>query len=97
MNLDLLPLGWVHFAASTIALVIGPMIIVRPKGTPLHKLSGRIYVIAILVASITALGIYRRGIFFFAHWFAVAALVAIAAGVSAAHSRDRGPAGCICT
>jgi uncharacterized membrane protein len=85
MNLDLLPLGWVHFAASTIALVIGPMIIVRPKGTPLHKLSGRIYVIAILVASITALGIYRRGTFFFAHWLAVAALVATAAGVSAAH------------
>jgi hypothetical protein len=34
MKIDLLPVGWVHFAASTIALVIGPLIIVRPKGTP---------------------------------------------------------------
>lgn len=85
MTLDLLPLGWVHFAASTIALVIGPLIIVRPKGTRVHKLTGRIYVIAILVASITALSIYRRGIFFFAHWFAIATLVTTAAGVSAAY------------
>jgi hypothetical protein len=34
MNVGLLPLGWVHFAASTIALVIGPLIMVRSKGTP---------------------------------------------------------------
>jgi hypothetical protein len=52
---------------------------------PVHKLNGMIYVMAILVTSITALGIYRRGMFFFAHWFAAAALVATAAGVSAAH------------
>jgi len=49
MTLDLLPLGWAHFAASTVALVVGLLIIVRPKGTPAHKLSGRIYVMAILV------------------------------------------------
>ena len=64
---------------------MGLLVIVRPKGTPAHKLSGRIYVMAILVASITALGIYRRGIFFFAHWFAVAALIVTAAGITAAH------------
>jgi len=42
-------------------------------------------VVALLVTSITALGIFRTGVFFFAHWFAVAALIAIAAGITAAH------------
>ena len=70
---------------------MGLLVIVRPKGTPAHKLSGGIYVMAILVASITALGIYRRGIFFSAHWFAVAALIATAVGITAAHVKRPRP------
>ena len=85
MNLDLLPLGWVHFIASMVALAVGALVLVRPKGTPVHKLRGRIYVVAILVTSITALGIFRTGAFFFAHWFAKAALIATVAGITAAH------------
>jgi len=85
MNLDLLPLGWVHFIASLVALVVGALVLMRPKGTPVHKLRGRIYVVAVLATSITALGIYRRGDFFFAHWFGVAALIAITVGIAAAH------------
>jgi len=59
MNLDLLPLGWLHFVASLVALAVGAMILVRPKGTAVHRLRGRIYVLAAVVTSITALGIYR--------------------------------------
>jgi hypothetical protein len=33
-----------------------------------------------LVTNLTALGIYRRGLFYFPHWFALAALTAIAIG-----------------
>lgn len=85
MKLDLLPLGWVHFLASLIALAVALVILLRPKGTPVHKLRGRIYVAALLATSATALGIYRRGIFFFPHWFAVAALIVVAIGFAAAH------------
>lgn len=85
MNLDLLPLGWVHFIASLIAVGVGAAILVRPKGTPTHRLRGRIYAAAVLVTSITALGIYRLGAFFFAHWFGIAALIVIVLGVTAAH------------
>jgi uncharacterized membrane protein len=85
MNLDLLPLGWVHFIASLAAVAVGALVLMRPKGTPIHKLRGRIYVVAILATSITALGIYRRGDFFFAHWFGVAALIAISGGIAAAY------------
>jgi len=85
VNLDLLPLGWVHFIASLIAVGVGAAILVRPKGTPKHRLRGRVYVAAVLVTSITALGIYRLGAFFFAHWFGIAALIVIVLGVTAAH------------
>src|SRR5262245_31734014 len=85
MNLDLLPLGWLHFVASLVALAVGALVLLRPKGTPVHKLRGRIYVVAILVTSVTALGIYRVGGFFFAHWFGVAALIVTTAGIAAAH------------
>jgi uncharacterized membrane protein len=85
MNLDLLPVGWVHLGASLLALAAGTLVLLRPKGTPVHKRRGRIYALALLVTGVTALGIYRRGIFFFPHWLAIAVLVITTGGVLAAH------------
>jgi uncharacterized membrane protein len=85
MNLDLLPLGWVHFLASVAAIALGLLVLVRPKGTAVHRMRGRMYAAAMALTCVTALGIYRTGSFFFPHWFAVAALIVTAAGVAAAH------------
>ena len=85
MNLDLLPLGWVHLVASLIALATGFLVLLRPKGTPVHKRRGRVYALTLVATSITALGIYRRGVFFFPHWLAIAALIVVTVGVLAAH------------
>ena len=84
MNLDLLPLGWVHLVASLLALAAGIVVLLRPKGTPVHKRCGRICALSLLVTNVTALCIYRRGIFFFPHWLAIAALVVMTVGVLAA-------------
>jgi hypothetical protein len=40
-----------------------------------------------IATSLTALGIYNNGVFFFPHWFAVAALIAIAIGFACARLR----------
>jgi uncharacterized membrane protein len=85
MNLDLFPLGWVHLLASLAALAVGMLIVLRAKGTPVHKQRGRVYALTLLVTAVTALGIYRRGIFFFPHWLAITALIVTTAGVLAAH------------
>jgi len=85
MNLDLFPLGWVHLVASLAALAVGILVLLRPKGTPVHRRRGRVYALALLVTSVTALGIYRRGIFFFPHWLAIAALIVVTVGILAAH------------
>jgi uncharacterized membrane protein len=83
MNLDLIPLGWVHLIASLAALAAALVMLAAPKGTPAHKRRGRIYVALILVTSVTALGIYRLGVFFFPHWFAIASLVTTAIAFAA--------------
>jgi uncharacterized membrane protein len=85
MNLDLFPLGWVRLVASLAALATGMLVLLRPKGTPVHQRRGRLYALTLLVTSVTALGIYRRGIFFFPHWLAIAAPIVTTAGVLAAH------------
>lgn len=85
MNLDLLPLGWVHLLVSLAAMVLGGAMLAGPKGTAGHKTRGRVYVAAMVATNLTALGIYRRGMFFFPHWFAVAALIMVASGFAAAH------------
>jgi uncharacterized membrane protein len=85
MNLDLVPLGWVHSIACLAAIVLALLVLARPKGTAVHKLRGRIYAGAMLIVSLTALAIYRRGIVFFPHWLAIVVIVAMAAGLAAAH------------
>jgi uncharacterized membrane protein len=85
MNHDLFPLGWVHLVASLVALAVGILVLLRPKGTPAHKRRGRDYALTLLVTNVTALGIYRRGVFFFPHWLAIVALIVTTVGVLAAH------------
>jgi uncharacterized membrane protein len=80
MNLDLSALGWVHTFACLCALAAGGVLLGGPKGTARHRSVGRLYLVSMLVTNVTALGIYRNGVFFFPHWFAVAALIAITIG-----------------
>jgi uncharacterized membrane protein len=87
MNLGLLPLGWVHLIASLAALVVGIFVLLRPKGTPDHSRSGLVYAVTILFTSITALGIYRHGVFFFPHWMAIVAPIVTTVGILAARFR----------
>jgi uncharacterized membrane protein len=81
MNLDMSSLGWVHTAACLSALAIGAMVLVLRKATSRHRTLGRIYLVSMLTTNLTALGIYQRGVFYFPHWFAVAALIAITIGL----------------
>ena len=80
LNLDLSLLGWTHTLACLCALAAGAIVLVGPKGTSRHRSFGRLYLMSMLATNLTALGIYRRGMFYFPHWFAVAALIAITIG-----------------
>jgi uncharacterized membrane protein len=88
MNLDLYPIGWLHSAFSIVALAAGAVVLVRPKGTPVHKWRGRIYVLALIATCLTSFAIYRQGKFWFPHWSGVAALIVVAAGFAFAHYKQ---------
>jgi len=88
MNLDLYPVGWLHTLASVIALIAGAVVLVRPKGTPVHRLRGRIYVAALVVTCITSFAIYRQGKFWFPHWTGVASLVIVGMGFAFAYFKQ---------
>jgi uncharacterized membrane protein len=75
MRLDLSLLGWIHTLACLAALALGALNLLRRKGTPSHRRIGHWYLWSILAVSISALGIYRFGRFFFPHWFAVATII----------------------
>jgi uncharacterized membrane protein len=91
MNLDLTILGWPHTLASVIALAAGAVILVRPKGTPPHKATGRVYALALLAVCITSLGIYQTGRWFFPHTLALVTLALLgAAWLAARFKQPRG-------
>ena len=88
MDLDLYPIGWLHTAFSILALAAGAVVLVRPKGTPVHKLRGRIYVLALIATCLTSFAIYRLGKFWFPHWTGVAALIVVAGGFAFAYYKQ---------
>jgi uncharacterized membrane protein len=78
MNLDLSPLGWAHSLVCLCALALGPAAFLQLKGSAPHIALGRAYLVSMLAVNASALGIYRRHMFWFPHWFALAALAFLA-------------------
>jgi uncharacterized membrane protein len=80
MDIDYSPLGWLHAVLATLALIAGAWALVRPKGTPRHRLIGRVYAVSLAATCVTSLGMYELGRWFFPHTLAVVTLGLVAAG-----------------
>jgi uncharacterized membrane protein len=94
--------GWLHSLACTIGLIAGALMLMRTKGTAAHRKTGWIYVIAMLVATITTFAIYHfdirfaplrvgPNIFGIFHWESVATLGFLLLAVFAAPRQARAP------
>lgn len=74
-------LGAFHLYAAILALATGPVVFMRRKGDLAHKLIGMVYVIAMYVATISALSLYDlTGAWNFFHYAAIASLLTLTAG-----------------
>lgn len=73
-------IGLIHTAASLFSMIVGAVIIFGTKGTARHVQLGRRYFYAMLITNLTALTIYRGGVFFFPHWLAIVTLIALVLG-----------------
>lgn len=75
-------LGWLHTACALVALGSGAAVLLRRKGTRVHRRMGWIYVASMLALNGTALMIYRLfGGFGPFHAAAIASLVTVVAGI----------------
>jgi uncharacterized membrane protein len=72
------PLGLAHFVCALAAIFFGAWILFSKKGTKLHKMVGRAYVVAMWLLNITALMDYELyGFFGPFHWMALISLTTV--------------------
>jgi uncharacterized membrane protein len=57
-------IGWIHTLASVLSLAAGAYVLVRAKGSDLHRVIGKIYVAAMVATGITVFWIYKFDIQF---------------------------------
>ena len=83
------PVGVFHVVCAVSSMVLGALIFSIEKGTRLHMLLGRVYVVSMLGLNITALLIYRLfGGFGPFHILALVSLMALLAGYAAVWFRQ---------
>lgn len=73
------PLIWVHLATIAVALVLTPVMLLRPRGDARHRLLGTIWVAAMLATALISLGIREtnHGNFSIIHLLSVFTLVQV--------------------
>lgn len=68
---------WLHLATITLALALTPYILLRPRGTPIHRLLGKVWVVAMFATA--AISLFVRyshpGHFSFIHILSVVVLI----------------------
>lgn len=78
-----------HIAAASLALVVGIVIMVAPKGRGLHKPLGWTWVIAMALTALTSFGLMMEGIgVSVIHGLSAYAMIALPIGIAAIRRRD---------
>ncbi|WP_029034737.1 DUF2306 domain-containing protein [Salinimicrobium terrae] len=75
-------IGWIHTIAAVIALITGSLVLLKTKGTFLHKMTGRVYAVSMLMVCGTAFMIYRvHNTFGILHIFALISTITLFLGM----------------
>ena len=82
MFADLPPLIAIHFAAALVALPVGAVQLAAPKGTGRHRIGGYVYVVAMLVALVSALLSWPDRQFLFFYILALVGLGSLLSGMA---------------
>ncbi len=70
-----------HVTSAVISLFLGASVLYNPKGTPRHKLAGKIWVVMMLAASFSAFFIQSWGRFSPIHIFSVWTPISLGLGI----------------
>lgn len=82
--MEFTPVILVHMSAASAAIVIGGITLKVKKGTQLHRLLGRVWVVLMLVAALVSFGIRTSGHFSWIHLLSAGVLASLVASVLAA-------------
>lgn len=75
-------IGLIHLLSGIIALILGGLVLILQKGTPLHRKIGYGYVFSMIVLIVSSFGIYRLfGKFGLFHFFSLVATFSLLAGM----------------
>jgi len=80
--------GLIHTLAASIAILVGAVVFLRPKGGLWHRRLGYVYSLCMLTVIVTSFAIYRlTGRFNFLHGAAIASSISVGFGFSHAFLR----------
>lgn len=84
------PVIQIHLAASLLALGFGTVMWLRPKGTKSHKLTGRMFMVLMLLTAFSAIFIQEinRGQYSFIHLFVPLTLIGVVQSLWAIKNRN---------
>lgn len=82
--MEFTPVILIHMFAAIAAIVLGGIALTMQKGTPMHRLFGRLWVMLMLVTALVSFGIRTSGHFSWIHLLSVGVLVGLSATVFAA-------------
>ena len=71
-----------HVLAAVTALLVGAAVLLSSKGTHSHRVTGTVYVLALVLVDVAALSLHREDTFGVFHALAVISLVTIGVGLS---------------
>lgn len=78
------PIMLIHLLTAGAAVVVGGLVFLLKKGTPLHRLLGRTWALLMLTTALVSFGIRTSGHFSWIHLLSVVTLVGLVAAVFAA-------------
>ena len=78
--LDAPALVQAHALAATTALVMGAAVFLSAKGTPQHRLVGRIAAIALMITALSSFGIHPHG-FSVIHLLSILSITSVTSGI----------------
>lgn len=82
------PVMLIHLFAALAAVVVGTAMFLLKKGTPLHRMSGRVWLLLMAVTALASFGIRHNGHFSWIHLLSLMTLYSLFQALRSIRVRD---------
>jgi uncharacterized membrane protein len=82
------PVILIHLATALAAVIVGATMLMFRKGTPLHRISGRVWLLLMAITALASFGIRHNGSFSWIHLLSLMTLYSLFQAVRSIRGRD---------